>query len=260
MAAPLAPRVPYLDELAGVSIGAVLALAAAVRRGKAVHPNGVVYAARLVVSGASQAPPARLLREPSEHRAIVRFSRSLGLPRPLPDLLGLSLRVLDAYGGGRHQDFLLVTSVDRPLLHHVFVPATDVQQRPYSSSLPYRAGGDRFLVGVLPDPCSPRPDGHDEFARLDAAAASGRLSFRLCTAAMGGQFRPVGELRIGRRLADELDALRFNPWNTGEDLVPAGWLNGARYRAYQFSQAAWGRTHPDGARRQAAAERALAGL
>lgn len=257
---PVGPRLPYRDEFAGLSIGAVLALVAAVRRGKAVHPKGVVYGARLVVSGASQAPPARLLREPSEHRAIVRLSRSLGLPRPLPDLLGLSLRVLDAYGRGRHQDLLLVTSVDRPLLHHVFVPATDAQQRPYTSALPYRTGGERFLIGVLPDPCSPRPDGLDEFTRLDAAAASGRLAFRLCTAPMGGRFQPVGELRIGGRLADELDALRFNPWNTGEDLVPAGWLNGARCRAYRLSQAAWRRTQPDGARRQAAAERLLGGL
>src|SRR5207302_4752801 len=134
-------RRSILDEIAGTSIGGVLVVIAAVRRGKPVHPTGVVYDARLVVSGSDDAPRgARLLCELAEHRAIVRFSRSLGLPRPVPDLLGVSIRVLEPYGPGRHQDFLLVTSVDRPVLHHLFVPAVDAQQRPYSSSLPYRAG------------------------------------------------------------------------------------------------------------------------
>ena len=66
---------------------------------------------------------ARLLNEPAEHEAVVRFSRSVGLPRPLPDLLGMSIRVPDAYGDARHQDLLLVTSADLPIVHHVFLPA-----------------------------------------------------------------------------------------------------------------------------------------
>ena len=248
-----------LDEIAGASIGGVLAAWAGLRRGKAVHPDGVVYDARLVVTGAGDAPPdATLLVEPREHRAVVRFSRSLGVPRPLPDLLGMSIRVLDAYGEGRHQDFLLVTSADYPILHHVFLPATDVQHRPYTSSLPYRAGDARFLVGALPDPRSPRPHGGSEFDRLEAAASSGRLTFQLAVSPIGGRFRPVAEIRMGRRLPPELDALRFNPFNTGDGLEPVGWLNGARDRAYRLSQLAWGLTRKDGFRRQRAADHALA--
>jgi hypothetical protein len=257
-ATPEAPALPILDDLAGALIGGALALLAAARRGKAVHPAGVVYEARLIVSGSASAPRgSRLLSEPAEHRALVRFSRSLGLPRPVPDLLGVAVRVLDVYGAGRHQDLLAVSSIDRPVLHHLFVPSVDVQQRPYSSSLPYRSGRDRFLIGLLPDDRSPRPDGEDEFDRLAAAAATGRLVFRLAVARLGERFHPVAELTIGSPLADELDALRFNPWNTGPDLRPAGWLNGARYRAYALSQAAWGRTSADGAGRQRAAEREL---
>jgi hypothetical protein len=44
-----------------------------------------------------------------------------------------------------------VTSADYPLLHHIFLLARDVQQRPYTSSLPYRAKDDLFLVGAAPD-------------------------------------------------------------------------------------------------------------
>src|SRR6058998_1571689 len=122
------------SDPAGWAVGGVLAAVAAVHR------------ATLRVPGDPAAPrEARLLREPGEHRAIARFSRSVGLPRPLPDLLGLSIRVIGAYGSGRHQDLLLVTSIDLPVVHHIFVPAGDVQDRIYSSSLPYEAGEERFL-------------------------------------------------------------------------------------------------------------------
>jgi hypothetical protein len=245
-------------KLVGGAVGGVLALVAGLRRGKAVHPHGVVYTARLVVRGDSAAPRgSALLSTPAEHRALVRFSRSIGVPRPLPDLLGMSIRVLDAYGPGSHQDLMLVTSADLPVAHHVFLPATDTQQRPYSSSLPYTAGGERFLIGAMPDPASPRPGGEDEFDRLERAARSGRLRFQLGVAPVLGRFAPVAELWIESRLPGELDALRFNPWNSGGGLEPAGVLNGARDRAYRMSQAAWRRTQRHGAELQDGADRRL---
>jgi len=247
-----------LAEAAGLSLGAVLAALAAVRRGKAFHPDGVVHDAMLSIPGAGDAPAAAdLLSRRGEHRALVRFSRAVGLPRPIPDLLGISLRIPDAYGEGRHQDFLLVTSADLPLVHHIFLPAVDVQQRPYTSSLPYRAGEDRFLVGMVPRRDSPRPCGGNELDRIGAAAATGRLVFDLAVAPVAGRFRPVGSLYVGRRLGVGLDALRFNPWNTGGGLEPAGWLNGARDHAYKLSQGAWRRTRRDGAVLQDAADRDL---
>jgi hypothetical protein len=209
------------ERVTGVSLGALLAGIAALRRGKAFHPKGVVHAARLAITD----PPAcargsTLLGRPGEHAAIVRFSRALGLPAPLPDLFGMTIRLPDAYGPGAHQDLLLVTSVDAPVLHHVFLPVTDVDQRPYSSSLPYRAGGDPFLVGALPD----APD-----------------RFRLAVSPLMGRFRAIGELTIGERLAPELDALPFNPWNCGGGLHPSGFLNALRRYAYPMSQRAWRR-------------------
>lgn len=249
-------------DAAGYGLGVLLAALAAARAGKAVHPHGVSYRARLVVDGAAHAPDAsELLSTRSEHAVVMRFSRSLGLPRPLPDLLGVSLRVPDAYGVGRHQDFLLVSSVDLPVLHHFFLPATDVQQRPYSSSLPYRAGDNTFLVGVVPDARSPRPPGDDELHRLQRAAQTGRLTFGLAIASVGGRFRRIGTLHVAERLAQEVDALRFNPFNCGGGMWPASALNRLRDYAYPLSQRAWAR-RADGARaqRQADAElRRLAG-
>src|SRR5215213_4123491 len=244
-------------DLAGYGLGAMLAWVAGLRGGKAVHPAGVVHRARLVIDGEGAAPRgSTLLDEPAAWPVIVRFSRSVGLPRPLPDLLGMSLRVLDAYGPDRHQDVLMVSSVDLPVLHHIFVPAGDVQQRPYSSSLPYRVGGgESVLLGVMPDARSPRPPGDDEFERLDRAAATGRLRFGFGVAPIGGRFRRVATLEVAERLPDTLDALRFNPFNCGGGLEPAGWLNRLRDYAYPLSQAAWGRG--ERARAQERADREL---
>ena len=149
----------------------------------------------------------------------------------------------------------MVSSVDLPVLHHVFVPATDFQQRPYSSSLPYRAGEDTVILGVTADPTSPRLPGSDEFDRLDRAAATGRLVFGLAVASVNGRFQRIGSLVVEDRLPQTLDALRFNPFNCGGGLQPTGALNRLRDYAYPLSQAAWarrnGRAH---AQQQADAE------
>jgi hypothetical protein len=238
-------------DVAGYGIGG------AARGAKAVHPHGVSYRARVVIDGAARAPQAsQLLSTRGEHSALMRFSRSLGLPRPMPDLLGVSLRVLDAYGPARHQDFLLVSSVDLPVLHHVFVPASDVQQRPYSSSLPFRAGDETFLVGVVSDPHSPRPPGDDEFDRLQRAASTGRLTFGLAVAPLGGRFWRIGSLHVGERLPQSIDALRFDPLNCGGGLRLAGAINRLRDYAYPLSQGAWARRN-DGALAQEHADAEL---
>ena len=238
----LAPPARAALDVSGRVVGAVFAAVSRVRGGKAVHPDGVVHEGRLRIAGTLAAPAAApLLREPAEHRAIVRFSRSVGLPRPIPDLLGISLRLPDVFGPGRHQDVMAVTSVDLPLAHHVFVPATDFQQRVYSSSLPYRSGARTYLLGFRAAPGSPRPDGEDEYDRLARAAQTGRLRFELCYAPVNGRFTPVAELRIGERLPQELDATHFNPWNAGGGIEPTGFLNRLRDYAYPESQDGWER-------------------
>lgn len=247
---PIAPE-GSPPERAGAAIAAVGRLAGVLfksmsrlRGAKSAHPAGAVYEAVLRVDGGAHVPSeASLLRTCAEHRALVRFSRSLGLPPRLPDLFGIAIRLPEVYGQGRHQDFLLVTSVDAPVLHHIFIPVMDAQQAPYSCSLPYRAGDERFLVGAQPVAGSPRPSGRTVDEKLERAAATGELRFALSIAPLAGRFAPVGELRVGERLADELNGIRFNPWNTGGGLVPAGVLNRLRAYAYPASQEGWAGPH-----------------
>ena len=227
-------------EVAGRAAGAVFAAVSRLRGAKSLHPKGMVFEASLEVYGGDHAPAAAtLLSTPGEHRAVVRFSRSVGLPEGMPDLFGIALRLPDVHGPGRHQDLLAVTSVDAPVLHHIFVPVTDPQQAPYSSSLPYRAGGELFLIGMQPLPGSPRRGGTTIEERLERAAATGRLEFSLSVAPLSGRFRPIGRLTIGERLPDDLERIQFNPWNTGGGLEPAGIFNRMRARAYPASQEGW---------------------
>lgn len=241
----LSPARRRAVDVAGHLVGWGLASLAAIRGGKAVHPDGAVHEAELIVPSHGDAlGTTELFGSAGRRPAVVRFSRSLGLPRPLPDLLGMSVRIPDAYGVDRHQDFLLVTSIDAPVLHHVFVPADDVQQRPYSSSLPYTVDGRKLILGALPRPESPRLGQGDELERLAAAAATGALAFDLAVAELWGRFRPVAELRIGNRLPPAADTMRFNPWNTGGGLHPGGVLNRLRDYAYPLSQRARSRRAP----------------
>lgn len=203
----------------GAASGAIFAAVSRLRHAKSLHPYGIVHEATLTVDGTGPRGSA-LLAAPGEHRALVRFSRSFGLPQALPDLLGMAIRVLDAYGPDRHQDLLMVTSVDAPVLHHVFVPAGDIHERPYTSSLPYGAGDERFLVGAVP-------------------AGGG---FDLSVAALSGRFRRVGRVTLGRPLPEDANGIRFNVvQNTGGGLAPVGVLNRMRELAYPMSQWGWAR-------------------
>jgi hypothetical protein len=97
------------------------------------------------------------------------------------------------------------------------------------------------VLGLIPEPTSPRLPGSDELDRLNRAAATRRLAFGLAVASINGRFRRVGRLLVADRLSDTLDALRFNPFNCGGGLEPTGALNRLRDYAYPLSQAAWAR-------------------
>jgi len=216
--ADLGPAARVAMDAGGFAVGSLFAALAASRHAKGLHPYGPAFAARVSIDGAQHAPRgSALLAQPAEHEAILRFSRALGLPAPLPDLLGAGLRIPDVYGPGRHQDILLTSTVDRPVLRRVFLPACGFAARPYGSGVSYRAGTDTFRLGLVP---------------LSAR------TFALCCSA-GGPFRAVGRVELGARLAPPAEALRLHPYNCGGGLEPVGLVNRLRDYAYPLSQAAW---------------------
>jgi hypothetical protein len=215
-----AGRLTPAVEGAGTAAAAVFGGLSAVRRRRIFHPVGTAFDATLVVHGGGRG--AVLLDEPARRRCIVRLSRGVGLREPLPDILGIAVRVPDAYGAGAHQDLLLTTAGSAPVLRSVLSLSRSPDRGHYSSVLPYRIGDGYVYVG----------------ARPIAPGASG-ARYALEVAPPLGHWAEVGVLELGRSWDQEAsDALRFNPLFTGGGIEPVGILQTLRRRAYAGSQAA----------------------
>jgi hypothetical protein len=224
-----------MDWLASL-LAALFRLLARLRRARALHPVGVGYRGRLEITvGARRFAGARLLAPGAAYDALVRFSRGGGLPEPLPDALGVAVKLPDAYGPGRAQDLLVTSSADLPLVRRLLFPGRSFLGRSFSSALPYRVAGHR-VVTVLRSGRGHRPRTGRALADLEAAAATGELVYELRLAGSLGRSRTVGRLTVGPPLdGGATEALSFNPWVAG-DLVPVGWLNRLRRPSYAASQ------------------------
>jgi hypothetical protein len=201
---------PGYANLVPTLVPAVIRAASTARGQRVVHPRGTTLSGRLAVAGGS-AYGAALLDQPGEHDVLVRLSRSLGLPAPLPDVHGLAVRVLDCYGPGRHQDWLVDSTTPAPLLRRLPLP----RLRPagtYSSFLPYDVGGQRMLLGA-------------RWAGDDLALLVGTPY---------GPWQQVGVVTLGPPIEDGRK-VRFDPWTTGGGITPVGFLQRLRRGAYPAS-------------------------
>jgi hypothetical protein len=229
---------------AGPVVAAGFYTLAALRRRRSLHPTGVGYQGRLRVP--DERPPrpgVPLFQAGATHPVLVRFSRGAGLPEPLPDALGVAIKLPGAHGPGVDQDLLLTSSTDRPLLRRLLFPARSFVRGAFSTALPYDLGSERVVLLLVPAPINAgrsaggggrRPVGG--LAELRAVAANG-LEFELRTARSFGRSQPLATVTVDAPLpADQTEGLRFNPWTTGPGIHPSGWLNLLRDAAYQASQ------------------------
>ncbi|HWM54853.1 MAG TPA: hypothetical protein VNO20_05650 [Solirubrobacterales bacterium] len=200
-------------------------------RGKRVfHPYGVGFNARLEPCG-EPAFDAPMLNQETE--TIVRLSRALGLPEWAPDPCGLGLRIPDAYGQGRHQDILMVSSATAVLARHAPLPARGFSDRPYSTLLPYELKGQLIVIGARE---STRSGRGPKLAELREHELD--LEFDLGVATLRGGWKPVARLSLqGRLPRATTERLDLDPTNTGGGLRLAGWINRLRGPSYRGSQA-----------------------
>lgn len=214
-----------LSSLARGAAAGLFGALSTVRGKRVFHPVGSAHEATVTFDGDG---PAELFRRTEPQRAVVRLSRGVGLPESWPDILGLAVKLPDAYGLGRDQDFLFATSGTGKATRHLLVPARGTTARAYSSILLFRVGDETVAIGALPEGDDPPV-------------------FRLAVASPGGDWRPVGRVEVGAALPDDVSReLRFNPAHTGADIVPVGPLNRLRDSAYRGSQEARPDTTTDG--------------
>lgn len=209
---------PTLDPRAlgatagGQLLRAATALTAAVRSArKPLHPRGEVVRATLTRFGAEPGTGVPWLDEPGEDTVQVRLSRAVGLPRFLPDIHGLALRVPTPQGYG---DLLLASTGTGRVTRFVLTAAHEAGGRPMSTLLPYRSPAGSVLLGATED-------------------AAGRWT--LAVASPRGPWRPFANLALSDG-AGESD-LSFDPVrNTVPGLEVHDWVRRLREPAYRTAR------------------------
>jgi hypothetical protein len=233
-----------LSRSAGRLVALPFGALAAWRRGKPLHPRGAVFGAVLERHGvpAGEEPwGVPWLDERATDRAVVRLSRGAGLPAPLPDLLGLALRV--SQPGGETIDVLLTTTGRGPVGRLVVVPRRDAAAV-YSSVMAYRSDAGAVRIAAFPEadgvPSEPTPLA-DEVERVEVA-------FTLAAAAGLGAWRPFARLTLTGAAAPLDPDVRFDAvLNPPPGLVADGPIARFRAPAYVAARAARAQTRgPEG--------------
>lgn len=224
---------PLRDRLAttgGILLRGVFAALAVVRRPRPIHPHGVALHGTATWTGPSQSgirwvddPPA------APQRVTARTSRSIGLPAPAPDVVGLALRFetpdgdadleLASTGAGVPGRFLL-TLHGSPSRAHL------------GTLLPYLGGRGPVLLAartITPDDLPVDP--HALAARLEREP----WRLRLFVATPLGRWHPFAELELRATGTDT--PTRFD---AGRRLLPGArmprWVRALRQPSYDVVQ------------------------
>ncbi|MEU6798395.1 hypothetical protein ABZ907_42430 [Nonomuraea wenchangensis] len=223
-------RQPW-TSLTRSGLAAAFGAAARLRHGRPLHASGLVLDAHLRLHGTPERWGVPFLDQRMDLPGIARLSRSVGVPPPFPDILGLALRWDQ---DDTSADLLLATTGRTALGRRLLRPATRWTGL-YSSLFPYQAGERRVLLGALLHTPERLP------ATLDALAQvveHGPLTAALLAAAPSGPWRPFGQVRLSAPVLTDADLpTRFNPLRHPiAGLPPASWLNDVRDAAYASAQ------------------------
>lgn len=220
---------------AGRVVALPLAALARWRNGRPMHPHGAVFSAVLDRHGGDRPWGVAFLDATAHDDVVVRLSRGAGLPAPLPDVLGLAVR-LDG-GSGEPVDLLLSTVIGRGALPRLVPALRRDTASVYCSIMAYRSAAGPIRLAALPTtrgiPSRPEP--------LAGSVRQRPLVFELAAARGLEPWRPFARLTIQaavRPLDPDLrfDAVRRPP----PGLVPDGPLARFRQPAYAAAQEARG--------------------
>ena len=204
------------DVLGRLLAGVISLLTRVRRRAKPMHPRGAVVGARLEPRPAVDAVAgAAFLDRPPAGPALVRVSRSAGLPEGWPDVNGLAVRLPGS--GAAPVDLLLSGAGSSWLGRYLLAPRLRSGRGFLSCLVPYRSTTGPVHVGARP---------------------RGERAYELVWARPGVGWVPFADLVLDRPTtaedADEdvsFDAVRHEP----EGLDTYGWF--ARLRAPSYAVA-----------------------
>jgi hypothetical protein len=195
----------------GQILRAVTRLVTARPAAKPLHPRGSVVEGTLRRYGARDKTGAAWLDDAGEDRVLVRQSRAVGLPAPVPDIFGLAIRV--PIDGGCDGDLLFASTGLGRLTRFMLTPARSPYGRPMTTLLPYRTPAGAVLLSAV------FQDEH----RLALAWALG-----------AGAWHPFAQLVLDEEPVDKADmGLSFEPVrNRLPGLDTYEWVRRLREPAY----------------------------
>jgi hypothetical protein len=177
---------------AGSVLDRLFEAVAILRRGKPLHPRGVLLDAVVYRSGAPVRWDAAWLDEPGENHGIARLSRAVGLPGRIPDIMGLALALRGP--AATRYDLLLASTGRGRLTRFVLTLRHDLNGAFYSSLLPYGSASGPVLLAAVPAQATGR-----EVPEIPRRPSSLRLEFRMLAAAPRGGWQDYGLLRLTAR-------------------------------------------------------------
>lgn len=217
--APIARTRNALAATGGAALGAAARTIALVRpAAKPLHPRGEVLTGRLRRAGTLSPTGVPWLdaasEDPEGEEVLVRRSRAVGLPAPVPDIHGLAIRVPLPGGGTPYGDLLLASTGLGLMSRFVLVPTRDPASRPLTTLLPYRSPVGPLVLGARP---------------------AGRDAFELSYAVGSRPFEVFAELELSPTRADPL--VSFDPVENGiPGLEQYGWVTRLREPAYALAR------------------------
>jgi len=203
--------------------GVLRTVDAARQAGKPLHPRGAVTRGVLERHGSVRRSGVAWLDEPGRHDVIARWSRSVGLPGPVPDVLGLAVRVV--LDDERAADVLFSTTGTGPLTRFALLPRRSFE-RPMTTLLPYRTDHGPVVL---------------------AAEASDARTVDLAWARSTGAWQPFATLLLddAPEQADDA-AVSFDPvLNQLPGLETYDWVRRLREPSYRSARRARGAGHLD---------------
>lgn len=217
-----------LVELAGRVVAVPLGAVARWRGGRPMHPRGAVFDAVLERHGATPALGIPWLDEVRTDPVVVRLSRGAGLPTPLPDVLGLAIRL----GSDRAPVDLLLSSAGRGAWTRLVPLPRICAEVTYGSIMAYSSTAGPIRLAALPAAAGRSSDP----AAVAGAASDGTLAFTLAAAVGRDAWRPFARL-ASTAAREPLDrAVRFDAvCNPPPGLLPDGPL--ARFREPSYATA-----------------------
>jgi hypothetical protein len=218
--------VSAVTEGAGQAFAALFRLLKVARPDRPIHPQGLGLAGELTRTG-NPAGPSGIdwLDSPGTDQVVARFSRSVGLPQALPDILGLALRVSPSGDAAGPADVLFASTGWGLPGRFLLMPRLDVAGATMTTLMPYRGRRGPVLLGLRTQSL---PAG---------SLASGEWVLGLHWAAPGGPWRECGELRLHAAGSPGDIPLRFDPLENQPGGAQAyGWTRRLRKPSYRAAR------------------------